>query len=42
MKFIDNQLKAKIVKLEDADNNFTSDNVEDALRDLLDKNPTII
>ena len=37
MKFIDNQLKAKIVKLEDADNNFTSDNVEDALNEAGDK-----
>ena len=37
MKFIDNQLKAKIVKLEDANNNFTSDNVEDALNEAGDK-----
>ena len=33
MKFIDNQLKAKIVKLEDANNNFVNDNVEDALNE---------
>ena len=33
MKFIDNQLKAKIVKLQDKNNNFTSDNVEDALNE---------
>ena len=31
MKYIENQLKAKIVKLQDKNNNFTSDNVEDAL-----------
>ena len=31
MKYIDNRLNAKIVKLEDANNNFTSDNVEGAL-----------
>lgn len=31
MKYIDNQLKAKIVKLQDENNNFTSDNVEGAL-----------
>ena len=34
MKFIDNQLKAKIVKLEDANNNFVNDNVEDALNEI--------
>ena len=37
MKFIDNQLKAKIVKLEDANNNFVNDNVEDALNETVDK-----
>ena len=37
MKYIENQLKAKIVKLEDANNNFTSDNVEDALNEAGDK-----
>ena len=31
MKYIDNQLKAKIVKLQDENNNFTSDDVEGAL-----------
>lgn len=31
MKYIDNRLNANIVKLEDANNNFTSDNVEGAL-----------
>ena len=33
MKYIENQLKAKIVKLQDKNNNFTSDNVEDALNE---------
>ena len=37
MKYIDNQLKAKIVKLEDKNNNFTSDNVEGALNEAGDK-----
>ena len=37
MKFIDNQLNAKIVKLEDANNNFVNDNVEDALNETVDK-----
>lgn len=31
MKYIDNRLNAKIVKLQDENNNFTSDNVEGAL-----------
>ena len=34
MKYIENQLKAKIVKLQDKNNNFTSDNVEDALNEI--------
>ena len=33
MKYIENQLKAKIVKLQDKNNNFASDNVEDALNE---------
>ena len=37
MKYIENQLKAKIVKLQDKNNNFTSDNVEDALNETVDK-----
>ena len=37
MKYIENQLKAKIVKLQDKNNNFTSDNVEDALNEAGDK-----
>ena len=37
MKYIENQLKAKIVKLQDKNNNFTSDNVEDALNESVDK-----
>ena len=37
MKFIDNRLNAKIVKLEDANNNFVNDNVEDALNETVDK-----
>lgn len=34
MKYIDNRLKAKIVKLEDANNNYTSENVEGALEEI--------
>ena len=34
MKYIDNKLQAKIVKLEDTNNNFVSDNVEDALNEI--------
>ena len=34
MKYIDNRLNAKIVKLEDANNNFVNDNVEDALNEI--------
>ena len=34
MKYIDNNLQAKIVKLEDTNNNFVSDNVEDALNEI--------
>lgn len=34
MKYIDNRLNAKIVKLEDANNNFASENVEDALEEI--------
>ena len=34
MKYIENQFQAKIVKLEDANNNFVSDNVEDALNEI--------
>lgn len=34
MKYIDNKLKAKIVKLEDANNNYTSENVEGALEEI--------
>ena len=34
MKYIDNKLQAKIVKLEDKNNNFVSDNVEDALNEI--------
>ena len=37
MKYIENQLKAKIIKLQDKNNNFTSDNVEDALNETVDK-----
>ena len=37
MKYIENQLKAKIVKLQDKNNNFTSDNVENALNEVGDK-----
>ena len=34
MKYIDNKLQAKIVKLEDTNNNFVSENVEDALNEI--------
>ena len=34
MKYIDNKFQAKIVKLEDTNNNFVSENVEDALNEL--------
>ena len=34
MKYIDNKFQAKIVKLEDTNNNFVSDNVEDALNEI--------
>ena len=34
MKYIDNRLNANIVKLEDANNNYTSDNVEGALEEI--------
>ena len=34
MKYIDNKLQAKIVKLEDTNNNFVSNNVEDALNEI--------
>ena len=34
MKYIDNKLQAKIVELEDTNNNFVSDNVEDALNEI--------
>ena len=34
MKYIDNKLQAKIVKVEDTNNNFVSDNVEDALNEI--------
>ena len=34
MKYIDNRLNANIVKLEDANNNYTSENVEGALEEI--------
>ena len=34
MKYIDNRLKAKMVKLEDANNNYASENVEGALEEV--------
>ena len=34
MKYIDNKLQAKIVKVEDKNNKFVSENVEDALNEL--------
>ena len=34
MKYIDNRLKANIVKLEDTNNNYTSENVEGALEEI--------
>ena len=34
MKYIDNKFQAKIVKLEATNNNFVSENVEDALNEL--------
>ena len=34
MKYIENKLNAKIVKLEDANNNYTSENVEGALGEI--------
>lgn len=41
MKYIDNRLKAKIVKLEDANNNYTSEDVEGALEEIDSKIKTI-
>ena len=34
MNYIDNKLQAKIIKLEDKNNNLVSDNVEDALNEI--------
>ena len=34
MKYIENQLQANMVKVEDTNNNFVSDNVEDALNEI--------
>ena len=34
MKYIDNRLNANIVKLEDANNNYASENVEGALEEI--------
>ena len=41
MKYIDNRLNANIVKLEDRNNNYTSENVEGALEEIDSKIKTI-
>ena len=41
MKYIDNRLTANIVKLEDANNNYESENVEGALEEIDSKIKTI-
>ena len=41
MKYIDNRINANIVKLEDTNNNYTSENVEGALEEIDSKIKTI-